>query len=437
MSTATDSSTIEQQLIRRREAVAAAWDLDDAIVLISAGELISRPGRADATYRFEAHTEYYYLTDRNRPHGVLAFDPAAGWVDFVAPVTADDRLWSGAPAAGPEGPTTDDLEAWLRQRRARAIAGLGAPPPATLAADVTLDRQLSEELRFDLDVVRRPKDPVELERMRTAERATGAAFAVAAGLIEAGVSERQLQVEFEAEALRRGADAIAFETIVGSGPNSAVLHFAPTDRRLGTGELVLIDAGGEYLGYASDITRTYPVDGRLDPEQRELHAVVHAAQRAAIDRCAPGAEWRDVHRVAAATIAEGLAAHGLLRGDPETLVESGATWLFSPHGIGHLVGLGVRDAAGPLRQRRHDPKPFPNLRMDLPLEPGMVVTVEPGVYFVAAILGDPERRHRFRDQVDWQQVDRLLGFGGIRIEDNVLITADGHEVITADVPVLR
>ncbi len=112
-------------------------------------------------------------------------------------------------------------------------------------------------------------------------------------------------------------------------------------------------------------------------------------------------------------------------------------WLFFPHGIGHLVGLGVRDAGGtPLPERRDHPKPYPNLRIDLPLEPGMVVTVEPGIYFVPALLQDPDNRSRYRDQVAWDRVDQMLDFGGIRIEDNVLITDDGHEVITADVPLL-
>jgi Xaa-Pro aminopeptidase len=168
-----------------------------------------------------------------------------------------------------------------------------------------------------------------------------------------------------------------------------------------------------------------------------LHAVVRGAQRAAIESCRPGVDWRDVHLVAALAIAEGLAACGILRGDPGSLVQSGAVWLFFPHGVGHLVGLGVRDAGGtPLPERRHDPKPYPNLRIDLPLEPGMVVTVEPGVYLVPALLNDAEHRRRQRGRVAWGRVDKMRGFGGIRIEDNVLITDDGHEVITADIPLV-
>jgi Xaa-Pro aminopeptidase len=423
---------IGQELRRRRAAVAAEWGRLDAVVLIGAGALIRRPGRDDSTYRFEAHSEYYYLTDRNRPGGVLAFDPDEGWVDFVAPVTASDRLWSGASGADVEGPTTDELNGWLATHHGRPIGWLGSAP-----ADAQFDAGLGDELRLGLSRVRRPKDPVELERMRVAQRATRAAFAVAVPLLREEVSEREVQIELEAEAFRHGAEAMAYDTIVGSGLNSAVLHFAPTSRQFRIGELVLIDAGAQYLGYASDITRTYSIGGQLDPAQQELHTIVHQSQLAAIERCQPGVEWRDVHLSAALVLAEGLVSYGILRGDPESLVVSGATWLFFPHGIGHLVGLGIRDAGGtPLPERRGHPKPYPNLRIDLPLEPGMVVTVEPGIYFVSALLQDPERRQQHRGEVNWDLVGRLRDFGGIRIEDNVLITDAGHEVITADVPLL-
>ena len=241
---------------------------------------------------------------------------------------------------------------------------------------------------------------------------------------------------FEATALRNGADAIAYDTIIGGGTHSAVLHFAPTSRPMHDGELVLIDAGAEYRGYASDVTRTYAVSGRLSPEQAELHAVVHAAELAAIERCVAGTEWCDVHLAAAEVIADGLIACGVLRGEPTALIESGAVWLFFPHGVGHLVGLGVRDAGDPIPERRHDPPPFPGLRINLPLAPGFVVTVEPGLYFIPALLQDSARRRRYSGQVVWDRVDRLLGFGGIRIEDNVLITDAGHEILTRDVPLL-
>jgi Xaa-Pro aminopeptidase len=178
------------------------------------------------------------------------------------------------------------------------------------------------------------------------------------------------------------------------------------------------------------------VDGAWLGERRELHAIVHAAERAAIERCTAGTEWRDVHRTAALVLAEGLAGLGLLRGQPDELVDSGAAGLFFPHGVGHPVGLGVRDAGGVLASRRNQPAPYPNLRMDLPLRPGMTMTVEPGLYFVPALLQDPDRRARHRDQVVWDEVDRRLDFGGVRIEDNVVIGDGAPELLTSDIPVL-
>jgi Xaa-Pro aminopeptidase len=423
--------TIDVQLERRRRAAAEQWQLDDQVVLIGAGERIPVPGRGDRTYPFRAHSEYLYLTDCERPGGVLAFDPHEGWVDFVAPVTRDERLWEGAAADEPEGVPVAELAGWIEQRTGRPLACLGAPLP-----DVGSATQLEADLRYGLNHVRRQKDAVELARMRAAELATRAGFAQVAPLIEPGMSERELQIELEAAFFRGGTDFLAFDTIVGSGPNSAVLHFPPTSRRLADGDLVLIDAGAEYRGYASDITRTYPASGRFTPEQQELYAIVAAAGERATERCSAGTEWRDVHRTAALVIAEGLVELGLLRGEPESLVERGAQALFFPHGVGHMLGLGVRDAGEVLRGREPPEDEFPRLRVDLPLEPGHVFTVEPGIYFVPALLNDADLRKRHRDAVDWERAEAMLGFGGIRIENNVLITEDGNEVLTADVPLL-
>ena len=421
---------LAQQLERRRCAAVEAWSLRDGIVLVGAGTPIPMPGRADRTYPFRAHSEYLYLTDRERPGGVLAFDPLEGWVDFVAPVTRDERLWEGAPPGEPAGVPVEGLEAWLEARKGRPTACLGAP-----VNGIASDAALEASARAALNHLRRQKDEVELSRMRAAERATSAGFAAVRQLLEPGRTERELQIELEAEFFRHGADFLAFDTIVGGGPNSAVLHFPPSARPLADGELVLIDAGAEVRGYASDITRTYPVSGRFTPEQAELYAIVRQANRVATERCVPGTEWRDVHRAAALALAEGLAAFGLLRGEPDGLVESGAVHVFFPHGIGHMVGLGIRDAGEVLPGRAQPPAAFPRLRVDLPLLPRHTVTIEPGVYLVPALLADRDLRERHRHAVDWDRAERMLRFGGIRIEDDVLVTEDGYEVLTADVPV--
>jgi Xaa-Pro aminopeptidase len=429
-------SVIAAVLARRRTLASSAWNLTDELVLIGAGEPIPVPGRYDRRYRFRAHSEYFYLTDRERPGGVLAFDPKAGWTEFVAPVTREELLWSGADdlqegvPAGTRAVT--ELAAWLEERDGRRLGCLGAAITVASA-----DAGFGEELRYLLTEVRRVKDEVELARMRAAERATHSGFLALDELIGEGRTERELQIELEAQFFRSGADALAFDTIIAGGPHSAVLHFAPTSRALGRGELVLVDAGGEYRGYASDITRTYPVSGAFAPEQRRLYDVVRQALSAAIETCGPGIEWREVHRRAALIIADGLIDFGVLRGDAESLFERGAVSLFFPHGVGHMVGLGIRDAGGVLRGRDEPGPGFPRLRVDLPLQVGYTMTVEPGVYFIPPLLHDRMSRERLGDAVDWDRVEDLLDFGGIRLEDNVLITLDGCEVLTADVPFSR
>ena len=162
-----------------------------------------------------------------------------------------------------------------------------------------------------------------------------------------------------------------------------------------------------------------------------MYALVLQAQRAAIGRCRAGVEYRDIHLAAALDVAQGLVDAGFLRGNAADLVEQGASALFFPHGIGHMVGLGVRDAGGyvPGRSRSEAPA-LRFLRIDLPLEPGHVVTIEPGIYFPPHVLEDPEIHRQHRDAVVWNRVDKLRGFGGTRIEDNVLILDGGNEVLT-------
>jgi Xaa-Pro aminopeptidase len=418
------------QLERRRRLAAERWDLDAGVVLIGAGVAVPVPGRADRTYPFRAHSEYLYLTDRERPGGILAYDPHDGWADFVVPVSREECLWGGADISDDEARPIDEFAPWMEARSGRPLACLGARLP-----EVASEADLEARLRAALNQIRRQKDAVELERMRRAEAATSAGFAALVPLIRPGISERDLQIELEASFFRNGADALAFDTIVGSGPNAAVLHARPSPRRVEARDLVLVDAGGEFLGYASDVTRTYPASGRFTSEQAELHALVERAVVAATERCTAGTEFVDVHRTAALVIAEGLVEFGLLRGSPESLVERGAQAVFFPHGVGHMVGLGVRDAGEVLPGRKRPEDEFPRLRIDLPLEVGHVVTIEPGVYLVPALVNDSESRERFGDAVDWERAQRMLTFGGLRIENNVLITEAEPEVLTADIPV--
>lgn len=415
----------------RRARVAAALPLDDALLLVGAGVPVPLPEGSDQTYPFRAHAEYVYLTGEETVGGVLAFDPrdgpVAGWVSFVPQLTESERYWEGRTQRA--GTPIERLAGWLETRRERRIAGLGAP-----LRDVSTDPTATARIRETLTHARRPKDDHELGLIRRAAAATAAGFDRLREVLRPGITERALQIELEAGFFRHGATRTGYGTIIGSGPNAAVLHFEPSAREVRAGEFVLVDAGAEIDRYTADVTRTY-VAGTPDALQRDLHHVVLEAQQRAISRCMAGAEWKSVHLQTAVDLTAGLVSLGVMQGRAETLVEREAHALFFPHGLGHLVGLGVRDASGRLAGRTPDPRQsLRTLRMDLPLAPGYVVTVEPGLYFIPELLHAPDRRERFRDCVNWARVDQLMGIGGVRIEDDVRVTDGAPEVLTAGIP---
>ena len=418
-------------LAARHARLAAALKLTDEILLLGAGHPVPLPENTDQTYPFRAHSEFFYVAGIECPGALAAFDPhdgpRAGWRFFVPQVSEDERVWSAL--CQQRGEPLAAFPAWLTTRRGRPLAVLGAPLPGVRA-----DEAVTARVREAFTHARRPKDAAEIAVMRRAAVATAAGYAQAAAMIAPGVTERAVQIELEAAFFRHGAQRPGYGTIVGSGPNAAVLHFEPTARAARRGELVLIDAGAEVDRYVIDVTRTY-VAGRPTAFQRDLYQIVLAAEQKAIARCVAGAEWRDIHLQSAVEMTAGLVSLGLMRGAPESLVEQEAHLLFFPHGVGHMVGLGVRDASGMLPGRAKDPRPcLRNLRMDLPLAPGYVVTVEPGLYFIPAILQDPARRRKFRHCVRWDRVEPHLALGGVRIEDNVLVTAGGPDVLTAAIP---
>ena len=419
----------EATIAARRGRAEKAFAGSGATVLVGAGSPIGKPGGLDQTYEFLPHPHYYWLTGERRSGGVLAWEPGAGWTHFVRPVTADERLWEGDPES-PAGEDVAKLADWLKVRAGRKVAAIGSP-----IKDVAGDEAASPALREALDAARRPKDAAELAILARAVTATAAGYAKAREILRPGITERELQIEIEAAMFRAGAENVGYGTIVGSGPNAAVLHFEPGPRRVGPDDVVLIDAGGAIAGYTSDVTRTFPASGRFTPEQQSIRDIVAAAHAEGIRRCRAGIEWHDVHRAAAEVIAAGLRDLGIFRGSPGNLADSGAVALFLPHGIGHMVGLGVRDVGG--RAPGREEGRFccgARVRVDMPLEAGFLMTIEPGIYFVPAILDNAEKRAKFKDAVAWDALLRWRKVGGVRIEDNVLVSAREPAVITSGIP---
>ena len=436
-----------------RERIAGSWNLLDGGVLVASGLPVPIAG-TDGFHDLHVHGDHFYLTGLDLPGQVLAFDPDDGFTFFARVAGEEDRVWAGAP------PSLDTLRgwtgidqvfpreaifAWIEARRENPIAvlgnrdflsspgGYGVPDLPELWLDENPDR--TARLAYQVAEARRVKDIAELKVMWESAAACRAGHLVGMKLAAPGMTERALAVEIETEFLRHGARRPAYPSIVAAGRSGAVLHYTPGEKELREGELVTVDAGAEVGGYMSDVTRSFPVSGTFTAEQKDVYELLLAVQEEAISRVRAGQEFRELHLSVCVGIARGLVDLGVMKGDPEGLVEQDAHALFFPHGLGHMIGIATHDVGGYLADRRPSERfGLKWLRADLPLAPGHVVTIEPGIYFVEALLMDPARRETYADAVNFDAAERMLDFGGIRIEDDVLCTEGDPEVLTAAIP---
>ena len=413
---------------------------NDAIAIVPSGSLKVR--NRDAEYPFRQDSDFHYLTGFNEPEAVAVFAPNREDGEFVLFCREKNpamERWTGL-RAGLEGaqalhgadvayPIAElaaimphlltgrdqvhyDLGAnpefdqqmigWINQLRAKARAGIRAPH-----AIVMLDRILHDMRLF--------KSEAEIAVMRYAAQVSAQAHTRAMQVCQPAMFEYQIEAEF-LHIFRQHRMDCAYTTIVGGGKNACILHYIENNEALRDGDLLLIDAGAEHDNYAADITRTFPVNGKFSPEQRALYQLVLDAQKAAIDQAVAGKTWDDPHQAAVKVLAQGLIDLGILSGTLEAAMtappvvegeppQEAPYRQFYMHKTGHWLGMDVHDVG--------DYKIGDAWRT---LEPGMVLTVEPGLYISPA------------DNVDlkWWNI-------GIRIEDDVLITEDGHDILTRDV----
>jgi len=407
-------------------------------------------------YPFRPSSHFLYLTGCWIENAAVLVDGQRD-VLFMPPEDPDDVVWHG-PSPG-----------WADIQRATGVseirdiaeldAAIDAAATATLpAVDATtrfaqgrmLDRAWAEPgVTVELDerdasladaiiALRTIHDDAALTMMRVAAEATVEAHRAGMAATRPGLRESDVRAAMERPLLARDM-VTAYPSIV--TVHGEILHSRGYDNPIAAGDLLLADVGASNRGWAGDVTRTWPVSGRFSPTQRTLYELVLAAQLAAIEAVAPGARYRDLHLAAARVIARGLVDEGILRGEVDGLVERGAHALFFVHGLGHLIGLDVHDMedlgdrAGyaPGRQRSTQ-FGLSFLRLDRDLQPGMAVTIEPGFYQIPALLAPGSAQTKAFDDDGSLDRDALAKFAdvrGIRIEDDVLVTAEGPEVLTA------
>lgn len=390
---------------------------------------------ADQLYPFYPDNDFYYLTGFPEPEAiaVLIKDDKLGelYYLFNRPSDAEAEVWVGARIGhesakqdylANESYAIEDLQrhlpdllqdkdklyytfgryqatdacihACINQVRNHVRGGVKIPDTVVNA----------ENMLFEMRLI---KSDAELELMRTASKISAAAHVRAMKACQPGMYEYELEAELIYEFHKGGCEGEAYSSIVGSAENACVLHYEENNRQMNDGDLVLIDAAGKYHNYCSDITRTFPVNGKYTPEQRDIYDIVLASQLKAIETIKPGARWSDMRDAAARVITQGLVDLKILKGCVDTLLEQEAFRPYYMHRIGHWIGMDVHDVGR--YKVEGDWRKF---------EVGMVTTVEPGIYIRPESKGVHKR---------WWGI-------GVRVEDDVAVTEKGHEVFTSGVP---
>jgi Xaa-Pro aminopeptidase len=412
----------------------------------------------DNTYPYRQDSHFLYYAGISETGMAILIHPDGRDVLYGRPYDPDDLVWHGPrPHVGDHAAASgfahhadiSTLESEV-DRLIKAGVRIHYLPPYRAERSFQLAELLdanpekvgngvSDDLVRAVCAQRSIKTDAEIAEIESALEATAEMYRVAMAEAAPGRYEYEIAGLMQARALELGREQ-AFPPIV--TVRGEVLHNHSYDNRLADGDLMLMDSGAESpRWYASDITRTFPVNGRFSDRQRRIYEIVLAAQMAVIQAASPKHDNKEMHRLASRTIAGGLTALGLMKGDPDDAVEVGAHALFFPHGIGHMMGLDVHDMEDlgdivgyPEGEERSTQFGLAFLRMTRRLEAGHVITVEPGIYFIPALIDQWRGEGRHTEFIDYDRVEDYKGFGGIRIEDDVLITPDGCRVLGPGIP---
>jgi len=404
----------------------------NSIAIIPSAREVMRTN--DTNYRYRQNSDFYYLTGFDEPESIAVISPSKEhkYTLFVRPRDPVKEQWEGHRAGVEGARNTHGADAAypieeFQSKLGELLTGATKLYYPIGAGDTELDARIIKEIAVlralgrqgivapqaivDVGVVlheiRLIKNDVEIQIMQRAADIAAEAHIEAMKQTRPGMNEYEIEALIEYLFRKNGASAPAYNSIIGGGVNATILHYVCNDAPLHDGDLLLLDAGAEYKGYASDITRTFPVNGRFTQPQRDIYDLVLETEISCVNRARPGISLEELKTHSIELLTEGMVRLGLLQGDVKKLIEEGKYKQFYMHGIGHYLGMDVHDVG--LYHMNDEPRK---------LEAGMIVTIEPGLYIAPNTENVP---------------DKYLGIG-VRIEDDVLITADGNRVLTSKVP---
>ncbi len=418
-------------------------DEDKSIIYLRGGA-VSRRYNTDFEYPFRQESNFLYVTGVDEPDMSAVLHCGTGeyvlviprrdaqfavWMGYV--LTADDYIGK----YGPDKVIYDDeLSEWLKKLKPETVHGLPGSEQDIRQFGLTPETGYLQDALAWCRVI---KTDGEIANLKTAAAAANQAHLEVMQAVCPGTYEYEMKAVFDYHAIRHGQLHPPYSGIFASGPGSAILHHTGKHRQLDDGELFLVDAGTECHGYASDITRTYPVNGRFSPIQADLYDIVLDAQTTALNLIRPGNKMEDAHLAAAKVIVTGLRDCSLVKGDIDELMDKNVFALFFPHGLGHFLGLDTHDVGGyPKGTKRIDRPGLRFLRARRIFESAMVLTIEPGLYFIPALLEPALADKGISGFLNGKRLKELFDFGGIRIEDNIIVRDDGLENLTT-VPKIR
>ncbi len=428
-------------------------------IILWLGHTLQPRNYTDNAYPFRQNSHFLYYTGLSKPDmAMLSFPEFDYDVLFSRPTSMDDIVWSGpepsrielAREAGIE--TVEDIDRlaeYLAKARSQGTKVHYLPPyqySSVLRLAQLLNMEIGEvganasQLLMEQAAKQRSiKSDIEIAEIEDALVVTDRMHRACMAAACPGKSESELAGLIQGIALSAGREQ-AYPPIV--TVRGEVLHNHSYDNILADGNLLLNDSGAESPRYyASDITRTFPVAGRFTARQAEVYQIVLRMQLGTIGMIKPGISYREVHLASCRILAEGMRAMGLMQGNPSDAVDAGAHALFFPHGIGHMLGLDVHDMEdlGDIvgygkKERRSGQFGLNFLRLSRALEPGFVLTVEPGIYFIPALIERWQKERLHREFINYDKVNTFVGLGGIRIEDNILVTSTGSHVLGPGIP---